>query len=324
MGTELKKVLDVLNKEPMIVRKELLDVCKNDFINNLKRKRKEIDDVSRLKSRIENLSLIKSGDITTEMRDLYQRCWLDMDENTFLRRANSLIALWGVGLGSNFVENAIKEGFITQVICDNDVVERQNRSRQAFSLFDIGKGKVNVVKEKMTKEYPFSRIFDLPYFLENWSARMLLGTKKIKYSINAIDFDSDCYVRSHIEAKRNCKLEFFPFVIGQKAVVIVIDNSSNDFVEFFKSSCHEEVKEKIIEYCIGKVLESCPDLDKKRMKEDFDKYQKFGEYYKSDPQTNNAVQKAITLILDIMKRDIRNEIENVECDIKKFPDIYYL
>ena len=135
------------------------------------------------------------------------------------------------------------------------------------------------------------------------------------YFINSIDFDCDAYIYSH-ELSRKLEIkEYFPFVIGERAVLIVIDKNSPSFIEFFKSKDPELLKIEILNYCISKMIDELSPSKAEKLRTCFAKYTDSKQFYESDPQCALGVHNLAGLLVEVISDDIN------DYGVKSFPEI---
>lgn len=284
---------------------------------------KEIAELNKIEAQFKEKPILLNTGITPEMRDFYSRGWLDMNEGEFLKRANTLVAIFGAGMSSNLPKRLVKSGVLNHIICDGDSVELQNLIRQEFKRLSIGKNKAQSLSQNLREDFPFANIFPYPYFLNRLSLEFLLKRLPIQYVVNAIDFDSPAFIDSHKLARKYSKLEFFPFTLGSLGVVIVNDSTTPDFADFFKSENFEEIEAKIVEFCFNQIIEEVPASKKQEYLQKLQTYKSLGQFYESQPTSQRAVSKSMDIVTDLIVEDLQGELLGVPSEIKKFPKIYF-
>ncbi|MBN1971911.1 MAG: tRNA threonylcarbamoyladenosine dehydratase [Candidatus Delongbacteria bacterium] len=122
------------------------------------------------------------------MKSWKERTILAVGESGMTKLENSSILICGVGgVGSWAAEMIARAGVGEITIVDNDTVDVSNINRQMPALHkNIGKLKVDVVKERLMEINPELRIHTFSIFIEEASLEQLF-IKKYDYIVDAID-----------------------------------------------------------------------------------------------------------------------------------------
>ena len=122
------------------------------------------------------------------MKKFYRTISL-LGENSFNKLQKSNILLVGVGgVGGYVAEGLIRAGLGKLTIVDNDVVAESNINRQIIALTDtIGKYKVDVAKERLSKINPDAKVKTIQTFVTPDNID-ILKIENYDYVVDAIDF----------------------------------------------------------------------------------------------------------------------------------------
>ncbi|MCK5580567.1 MAG: sulfur carrier protein ThiS adenylyltransferase ThiF [Candidatus Omnitrophica bacterium] len=116
-----------------------------------------------------------------------------LTENQLKRIQSKTIGIGGAGgLGSNIALTLVRCGFKNLEILDSDVVEASNLNRQQFSLEDIGKDKVIVLKKRLRAINPDAQIT---------THKILWSLENSPSFFNGCDFILEAF--DHAECKRD-------------------------------------------------------------------------------------------------------------------------
>lgn len=115
------------------------------------------------------------------------RIYISPHNQNKIREKRIIIA--GSGLGSVIAESMLRLGFENMVLIDGDVIEASNLNRQNYTMHDIGKPKVTVLKERLLSINPGARIECRNRFIDNESMISEI-LREGDVAINAIDFSS--------------------------------------------------------------------------------------------------------------------------------------
>ncbi|WP_048569347.1 sulfur carrier protein ThiS adenylyltransferase ThiF [Clostridium cylindrosporum] len=106
----------------------------------------------------DRVTLIKKGEIPTE-KELENLMIARHTPGVFEKLKKSKVGVAGAGgLGSNIAISLARMGVGEIVICDYDVVEPSNLNRQQYFIDDIGKLKVEAIRDILKKINPFMNI----------------------------------------------------------------------------------------------------------------------------------------------------------------------
>ena len=99
------------------------------------------------------------------MKERYgrNRIYVDAEEQEQVRGFR--VFLGGAGIGSIIAECALRFGFETLTIVDGDKVEELNLNRQNYRMCDIGKPKVEALKERLLSINPSANITAVNIFI---------------------------------------------------------------------------------------------------------------------------------------------------------------
>ena len=123
------------------------------------------------------------------MKERYSRnrIYVDAEEQEQVRGFR--VFLGGAGIGSIIAECALRFGFETLTIVDGDKVEESNLNRQNYRMCDIGKPKVEALKERLLSINPSANITAVNVFIDKDNMVELLEGHSA--AINALDFSSN-------------------------------------------------------------------------------------------------------------------------------------
>lgn len=254
-------------------------------------------------------------DLNDYLNTFYQRTWAFLGNEKLLKRMNVNILCAGAGVSSQALELLVKCGFRKFVFADGDVIELQNLSRQNYTNAQLGRNKSEMLKKRLESVNSAGNYQELPFYLDNTSLRKLLP--KCDYFINSIDFDSKVYVESHELCKECGAKEIFPFVLGRRAVLIVVDRTSPSFIDFFSSKDPEGIKLQIIHFCLKKMAKGLERQQVEELNESFEAYLSNACLHESDPQFATGVYNLAALVEEVISDDLEGK------KVKKFPEIYY-
>lgn len=161
---------------------------------------------------------------------MYRRNYLYINSETQEIIKNFHILIGGCGLGSVIAECALRLGFENICIVDGDKVELSNLNRQNYIRNDIGKLKVESLKERLLQINQDARIEAIPEFLTKHNIVSHLK-KGFDVAINTIDFTSDIpFLFDEICCSANIPV-LHPLNLGWGGGVIVIDQNSRKLTE---------------------------------------------------------------------------------------------
>lgn len=255
------------------------------------------------------------SDLGPFMEEFFKRAWAFMSRPQLLKRMNTKLLFGGVGISSQAIELLVRSGFLSITFADGDVIEIQNNLRQNFTTSQAGKSKTKMLKTRLMDINSYGKFNDVPYYLEEKSLNSLLPLVDI--FVNSIDFDSSAFIHSHNLCKKLNVKEIFPFILGRRAVVIVLDENSPTFLEYFKENEPEPLKMKIIEFCIENIISSVDDIQKEELLNSLSLYKNYRPFFESDPQFPTGVYNYSSLAEEVISNIIDGK------DVKSFPDIYF-
>lgn len=140
-----------------------------------------------------------------------------------IRTATLLIA--GCGIGSSVAVCAARMGFCNFVLVDGDVVDAHNLNRQFYDFADIGKPKVEGLKEKILRINPEAKVEAVNAYLNKNNTDGIVSKANIIF--DTVDFlDLDAILGLHIAAKKYHAELFTALSIGWGAGVLYFPASS--------------------------------------------------------------------------------------------------
>ena len=161
---------------------------------------------------------------------MYRRNYLYINDENQVSIKNFHILIGGCGLGSVIAECALRLGFENICIVDGDKVELSNLNRQNYVRADIGKFKVESLKDRLLQINQEARIEAIPEFLTKENIIGYLD-KGFDVAINTIDFTSDIpFLFDEICSEYNIPV-LHPLNLGWGGSVIVIDQHSKKLHE---------------------------------------------------------------------------------------------
>lgn len=181
-----------------------------------------------------------------EERYIRNRIYIRPEEQQLVK--NYRILLGGVGIGSIIAECALRLGFETITIIDNDIVEESNLNRQNYCMEDIGKPKVHALKERLLSINPNAKISAIKDFIDKNNVEELI--KEHDIAINALDFKSEIpFVFDEACQRYNIPV-LHPYNIGWGGLVIVVEPTGPQLKDFSDNWQNFEVRliEHIVNY----------------------------------------------------------------------------
>lgn len=161
---------------------------------------------------------------------MYRRNYLYINGENQERIKNFHILIGGCGLGSVIAECALRLGFENICIVDGDKVELSNLNRQNYVRTDIGKFKVESLKDRLLQINPGACIVAIPEFLTVNNIGGYLD-KGFDVAINTIDFTSDIpFLFDEVCSGRKIPV-LHPLNLGWGGGVIVINQHSKKLNE---------------------------------------------------------------------------------------------
>lgn len=133
-----------------------------------------------------------------------------------IRKTRLLIA--GCGIGSSLAVCATRMGFEHFVLIDGDTVDAHNLNRQFYDAGDIGRLKVDALKDKILKINPQAHVEAIPANLDADNTDAIVGTVDIIF--DTIDFlDLAAILHLHASAKKHKVHIFTALSVGFGALV---------------------------------------------------------------------------------------------------------
>lgn len=165
---------------------------------------------------------------------MYRRNFLYISEANQKKIKNFRILIGGCGLGSVIAECALRLGFENLTVIDGDKVELSNLNRQNYTRKDIGRFKVEALKERLLEINPCANITSNTEFLtkENIAKHI---KENYDLAINTIDFTSDIpFLFDEMCCEVNIPV-LHPLNLGWGASVIVVDHKSRKLRELHQN-----------------------------------------------------------------------------------------
>ena len=243
---------------------------------------------------------------------MYRRNYLYINGENQEKIKNFHILIGGCGLGSIIAECALRLGFENICIIDGDKVELSNLNRQNYVRADVGKFKVESLRERLLQINPNVRIEAITGFLTKENIGDYLDNG-FDIAINTIDFNSDIpFLFDEICCGRNIPV-LHPLNLGWGGGVIVIDKDSqrlnelqSDYIGFELCMAQHILKEL-------KQMGRTPDY----LSDILNKYSKIKKQGISPPQLSVGsfltASICTTLMYDLCLRK----------SVKTFPEIYF-
>lgn len=127
----------------------------------------------------DKVTIIKRGEIPKK-EELEHLMMARHTPGVFNILKNSKVAIAGCGgLGSNIAVSLARVGVGNIILCDYDIVEPSNLNRQQYFIEDIGKFKVDALKDILLKVNPFINIKTYKVFLDENNIENLLKDSDI-------------------------------------------------------------------------------------------------------------------------------------------------
>lgn len=133
-----------------------------------------------------------------------------------IRTTRLLIA--GCGIGSSPAICAARMGFERFVLVDGDVVDAHNLNRQFYEFADVGKPKVEALKDKILRINPRASVEAIGTYLGESNTDAIVGKADVVF--DTVDFlDLPAILRLHTSAKRHRLPVFTALSVGFGALV---------------------------------------------------------------------------------------------------------
>jgi molybdopterin/thiamine biosynthesis adenylyltransferase len=143
--------------------------------------------------------------------------------------SNTSVAVVGVGMGSAIAEQLVRFGVKKLLIVDGDEVAESNLNRQIFIKSDIGRLKVEAVRDRLLQINPELEIAVVPKFLGENNLHLLSDYQLI---IDTIDLSAYEVINSlHEWAISKGKKVIFPINLGWKSIVFIFTEESKQLSE---------------------------------------------------------------------------------------------
>ena len=161
---------------------------------------------------------------------MYRRNFLYISKSSQEKIKNFKILIGGCGLGSVIAECALRLGFENLTVTDGDKVELSNLNWQNYTQNNIGRFKVEALKERLLAINPRANITAIPNFLTEGNIVEHIN-ENYDLAINTIDFTSDIpFLFDDICCDANIPV-LHPLNLGWGASVIVINQQSRKLSE---------------------------------------------------------------------------------------------
>ena len=133
-----------------------------------------------------------------------------------IRSTKLLIA--GCGIGSSPAVCAARMGYENFVLVDGDTVEPHNLNRQFYEFADVGKSKVEALKDKILRINPQARVQAIHAYLDAHNTESIVANADIVF--DTIDFlDLAAILRLHTAARARRAHVFTALSVGFGALV---------------------------------------------------------------------------------------------------------
>lgn len=174
-----------------------------------------------------NIGLADDEDMSFSYESLTKRNlgYVDLDLQKKIAETRVLIA--GCGIGSQVAEAAARLGFQRFILVDGDTVDAHNLNRQSFFADQIGKTKVQALRENILRINPEADVEMIFRLVTSDNARSVV--EKADLIFDTIDFlDLKAIVALHDEAHRQKKILVSSFSVGFGAAVISFSPNTHD------------------------------------------------------------------------------------------------
>lgn len=171
---------------------------------------------------------------------MYRRNYLYISEENQRKIADYRLFIGGCGLGSVIAECALRLGFRNICIVDGDKIELSNLNRQNYTFDDIGRPKVEALKERLLQINPQAKIKAINQFLNVENIQEYLTTN-YNLAINTMDFATNIpFLLDEICCDIGIPV-LHPLNLGWGASVIVINSQSRQLYELGKNYTNFEI-----------------------------------------------------------------------------------
>lgn len=142
--------------------------------------------------------------------------YIGADTQTKMRNTRLLIA--GCGIGSGPAVCAARMGFENFILVDGDTVDAHNLNRQFYDFADVGRSKVEALKEKILRINPEAKVEAINANLDADNTEEIVARSDIVF--DTVDFlDLPSILRLHTAAKVHQKPIFTALSVGFGALV---------------------------------------------------------------------------------------------------------
>jgi molybdopterin-synthase adenylyltransferase len=149
--------------------------------------------------------------------------YIDAATQAKIRSTKLLIA--GCGIGSGPAVCAARLGFENFILVDGDVVDAHNTNRQFYDFGDVGRPKVEALKEKILRINPEAKVEAMQVYLNEENTDAIVGKADIVF--DTVDFlDLQAILRLHLSAKKHHVEIFTALSVGFGALVWYFPASS--------------------------------------------------------------------------------------------------
>jgi len=148
-----------------------------------------------------------------------------IDAATQAKIRNTKLLIAGCGIGSGPAVCAARLGFENFILVDGDVVDAHNTNRQFYDFADVGRPKVEALKEKILRINPEARVEAIQAYLDEGNTDAIVGKADIVF--DTVDFlDLQAILRLHLSAKKHHVEIFTALSVGFGALVWYFPASS--------------------------------------------------------------------------------------------------
>ncbi|MDP2787175.1 MAG: ThiF family adenylyltransferase [Pseudomonadota bacterium] len=148
-----------------------------------------------------------------------------IDDMTQTKIRNTKLLIAGCGIGSGPAVCAARLGFENFILVDGDVVDAHNLNRQFYDFADVGKPKVEALKDKILRINPQAKVEAVQAYLDADNTDAIVGKADIVF--DTVDFlDLQAILRLHLSAKKHHVEIFTALSVGFGALVWYFPASS--------------------------------------------------------------------------------------------------
>lgn len=142
--------------------------------------------------------------------------YVDVATQDKIRNTRLLIA--GCGIGSGPAVCAARLGFENFILVDGDVVDAHNLNRQFYDFADVGKPKVEALKNQILRINPEAKVEAIQAYLDADNTDAIVAKADIVF--DTVDFlDLQAILRLHLAAKKHGAEIFTALSVGFGALV---------------------------------------------------------------------------------------------------------